>query len=324
MPDFVILANARWNTQQRGGNSSQQYAQAIMQRGWRLSYIQKDQAVIWAPLEQLPMGPETVVMCDMPWVDFYYDIFMDLKQKGCRTVYRIVDNWLLTPRRSEYQQAREIEFIRAADVVFASNPLNIERFQHLRSDISLLRNGVDLQAFWNWEGECPPDLIFGRPTAAFVASFWDPTWVDWEALLLAAAALPELSLNIFGDASALPAADLPGNLHLLGRRPWTSLPAYLHYCEVGVLAYAAERTRYTNPLKALEYLGCGLPVVACPNPSLTDFPYVYFYTKPSELPERISQAAAIKPDPEFLYETLTRHTWQVRLDTILEKLAEKH
>lgn len=321
LPDFVILANVRWNRdgEGRGGNSSAQYADAIMRRGWRVSFLQKDGANHLTPLAELALGPQTVVMCDMPWVDFYLELFVSLQRRGCRTVYRIVDNWLLTHRQAEYREEREIEFIRTADAVFASNPLNIERFRRVRDDITLLRNGVDLD-YLRCRREKPADLRRGNPTAVFSASFWDPTWVDWEALLYAADTRPELALNILGAAAGLPKRKLPPNLHLLGRRPWSDLPAYLQHAEVGLVAYDAARTSYTNPLKVLEYLASGLPVVASPNPSLEDYPYVFFYRSPQEFVEQISAAAAVEIDREALYRTLQQHTWEARLDQLLTKL----
>ena len=129
MASLIILANARWDTEGRGGNSSQQYAIAGIRQGLKVCYIQKDKVNRHTPLEEIEFGNNAVVMCDMPWVDFYYDVFMKLKALGCRTAYRIVDNWAMTKRREEYSQEREEEFIRQADAVFASHPLNMERFK---------------------------------------------------------------------------------------------------------------------------------------------------------------------------------------------------
>jgi len=323
-PDFIILANTRWNrySEGRGGNSSPQYADAIRAQGGRVCYLQKDRINSLTPLEEIELGPNTVVMCDMPWVDFYLDLFLKLKQLGCRTVYRIVDNWQFTPRQQEYDEAREIAFIRAADAVFASNPLSIERFRGVRDDIGLLRNGVDLAHFCDWRGVHPPEMKRGEPTAVFVTGFWDPEWVDWLALSYAAEQMPRMTINVLGDASKATLPALPENIHLLGRRPWSQLPAYFHQAEVGVVAYAAARTRYNNPLKVLEYLASGLPVVSSPNPSLGDYPYIYFYETPEEFAAQIQAACARPMDKAALHEILKQHTWEARLEALLARLEE--
>jgi glycosyltransferase involved in cell wall biosynthesis len=322
-PDFIILANTRWNrnAEGRGGNSSPQYADVIRARGGRVSYIQKDRINRLTPLEEIEPGPNTVVMCDMPWVDFYLDLFLKLKALDCRTVYRIVDNWLLTPRKPEYDESREIAFIRAADGVFASNPLSIERFREVRTDIKLLRNGVDLDHFWNWQGEAPAEMRRGKPTAVFVTGFWDPEWVDWPALIYAARELPTMAINVLGDASQAKLPALPENVHLLGRRPWSQLPAYFHQADIGIVAYRPARTRYNNPLKVLEYLASGRPVVASRNPSLGDYPYLYFYETPEDFLGQIKRAVSEPVAKEGLRKILENHTWRARLEELLKELG---
>ena len=321
MPDFVILSNSPWNSKGRGGNSSQQYARAVMRRGWRVSYHDKDGLTMFTPLEELALGPQVVVMCDMPWVEHYYRIFQDLQRQGCKTVYRVVDHWGMTPRREDYCEAREIAFITAADAVFASSPLNVERFRAIRPDITLLRNGADLETFWGWQGEPPADLRRGQPTLAFVTSLWEPDWVDWEALFCATESRPELALNLLADIGKLPPRKLPENFNAIGIRPWSGLPAYLTHCDVGLIAYRPGLTRYNNPLKALEYLACGLPVVSSPNPSIMDHPYLCFYNNTEEFMRAIDQAAAMPVNREYLYAYLQQHTWDRRLEEILGKLA---
>lgn len=321
MPDFVILSNCPWNSDGRGGNSSQVYAETIMQRGGRVHFADSGGVRLFTPIEQLDLGRNTVVMCNMPWVEYYFDLFFDLMVAGCPSIYRIVDNWHETPRWFYYSEAREIDYIKAADIVVASNPLNADRFRHIRPDIGLLRNGVDLANFWHWQGEPPTDLKKGEITAAFVTSLWAPEWIDWEALFYAVESCPELVINVLARIENFPARPVPDNMNLIGIRPWKMLPAYLHHCDVGLLPYLPAKTRHSNPLKALEYLGCGVPVVCLPNPSLTDYPYHFIYDGPADFVDKIRQAAATEVDRAALYNFLQQHTWEARLDSLLLRLG---
>jgi glycosyltransferase involved in cell wall biosynthesis len=323
MPDFVILGNSKWDGPAgRGGNSSQQYAQVLLRRGWRVSFIQLDGGNKLTPLEEIVPGPETIVMCCRPWPEFYYQIFMMLKARGCRTIYRSSDNWAYTIRRKNYSEEMEIDILRAADVVVASNPLSIERFKHIRPDMTLLRNGVDLDLFWNSQDEASPDIVTGNPTAIFVASFWDLDWIDWSNLTAAARLLPKLSVNILGNVPDALQAEAPPNIHCLGSQPWRNLPAYHKKCDIGLVTYNAEYTAYNNSLKVMEYLASGLRVVCAPNESTKDYPYIFQYRSAEELASQIMNAAATPVDRDSLYSFLKQHTWDKNMDILLRRVAE--
>jgi glycosyltransferase involved in cell wall biosynthesis len=52
------------------------------------------------------------------------------------------------------------------------------------------------------------------------------------------------------------------NIHLLGERSYRALPAYVQSFDVGIIPYVLnDWTRAVDPLKLLEYLAAGLPVV---------------------------------------------------------------
>ena len=71
------------------------------------------------------------------------------------------------------------------------------------------------------------------------------------------------------DASRL--SGLP-NLHLLGPRPYSALPAYLAGMQAAMLPSAANPyTAAMFPMKFFEYLAAGLPVVTTPLPALAGF-----------------------------------------------------
>ena len=57
------------------------------------------------------------------------------------------------------------------------------------------------------------------------------------------------------------------NVHLLGPRPYADLPGYVQAFDVGIIPYLLnDWTRAVDPLKLLEYLAAGLPVVTTPLP----------------------------------------------------------
>lgn len=87
------------------------------------------------------------------------------------------------------------------------------------------------------------------------------------ALLGAAAALrPSWHWVIVGPTvSKIDPATLPSapNIHYLGSKPYSALPAYLSGWDVALLLFARnESTRFISPTKTPEYLAAGRPVVS--------------------------------------------------------------
>jgi glycosyltransferase involved in cell wall biosynthesis len=95
-------------------------------------------------------------------------------------------------------------------------------------------------------------------------------WVDVALMEQVARRFPSGSIVMLGkvamDVSAL--ARLP-NVHLLGRKPYESLPAYCKGFDVAVIPFPINAaTLNANPLKAREYLAAGLPVVSTAIPEV--------------------------------------------------------
>lgn len=75
---------------------------------------------------------------------------------------------------------------------------------------------------------------------------------DWQFILLG----PVVKIN----PNTLP--KLP-NIHYLGMKTYTELPAYFSQWDVAIMPFAInEATRYISPTKTPEYLAAGLPVVS--------------------------------------------------------------
>jgi glycosyltransferase involved in cell wall biosynthesis len=62
------------------------------------------------------------------------------------------------------------------------------------------------------------------------------------------------------------------NVHLSGRVSYQELPAVAAGFAVALIPFQLnEMTRSVNPLKLMEYLACGLPVVSTPLPEVLKF-----------------------------------------------------
>lgn len=70
------------------------------------------------------------------------------------------------------------------------------------------------------------------------------------------------------------------NVLYLGKKEKNELPQYLKNCDLGIIPYDTRRefAKYSNPMKAYEYLACGVPVVSTKILALEDYPKDIVYT----------------------------------------------
>ena len=107
----------------------------------------------------------------------------------------------------------------------------------------------------------PADLgALPRPIIGFAGAFYDRC--DFQLLRRLADANPRGSLVLVGPVIDDPAPIRRPTVHLLGPRPYRELPAYVQAFDVGIVPYVLnEETVAVDPLKLLEYLAAGVPVV---------------------------------------------------------------
>ena len=85
------------------------------------------------------------------------------------------------------------------------------------------------------------------------------------------------------------------NIHVLGVRPRTDLPAYIRYLDCALLPYAEiQFTQYQSPMKMWDYMYAGPPIVGTGSPELRryDPPLVHFADHAHELPQLVEQVIA--------------------------------
>ena len=106
----------------------------------------------------------------------------------------------------------------------------------------------------------------------------------------------------------------------IGFRPYEQLPAYLGAMDLGLVPYAATPfNRASFPLKILEYLGAGLPVVATDLPILrwldTDLVHVVDDGDANAFADAVERALPGAADPALVARRqafAARHSWRSR------------
>jgi glycosyltransferase involved in cell wall biosynthesis len=189
------------------------------------------------------------------------------------SVYYCVDEW----SKFNYvdgQKTAEVErkLVKRADVVFAVSQSLVDGRRGLNPETHLARHGVDHDLFASALDErtsVPADLAKIRgPILGFYGTLQD--WVDLDLVCFLAKRRPEWSIVLIGkpmvDLSRLNAYP---NVHVLGRRDHSQLPAYCKGFSVGIIPYVLnERLMHVNPIKLREYLCAGLPVVSVALPEV--------------------------------------------------------
>ncbi|MDP2318111.1 MAG: ElyC/SanA/YdcF family protein [Acidobacteriota bacterium] len=208
------------------------------------------------------------------------------------TVYHCVDEFASSSEDARRIVASEEQLFRDADLVFVTSEKLRERAARFNQRVHLFPSGVSLEAFGSARESgvhVPDDLAkLQRPIAGYVGGIHQ--WVDQDLLVAAAARLPNTTFALIGpaqvDVSRLQACP---NVHLLGQRPHTEVPAYVQGFDVGLVPYRiADYTANVYPAKMNEYLAMGKPVVA------TDLPEVHRFNR-----EHGDVIAVGKTAPEF-------------------------
>jgi glycosyltransferase involved in cell wall biosynthesis len=136
--------------------------------------------------------------------------------------------------------------------------------------VRVVPNGVDHQAFARPVDDSVRQRLglTGQVVVGFVGSL--KPWHGVSDLIRAFASLPpSISLLVVGDGpersaieAAVEAAMISDRVRLIGRVPHVNVPAYLQAMDIGVAPYRRQPMFYFSPLKVVEYLAAGLPVVA--------------------------------------------------------------
>jgi glycosyltransferase involved in cell wall biosynthesis len=245
-------------------------------------------------------------------------------------VYHCVDEFsAFSDTNRRHIAELEVRLLKKADLVITSAERLRESKAKVNPNTVLVRHGVDYQHFvraCDPATELPEDIAkLPRPIIGFFGLMAD--WVDQEAIIATAKAHPEGSVVVIGKVA--PDCDVSGmkavpNIHLLGRKPYTSLPGYCRAFDVALMPFKVnELTLNANPLKVREYLAAGLPVVSTDIPEVRKVGLCKLSTSTEDFVRKVDECLAEGAGPtRERAERIFHESWDARVEEIRAHVGE--
>ncbi len=258
---------------------------------------------------------------DLLFVDEPRMIAMARWFKPRRSFYRATDLYHEMKGDSSVLVAERRALMETDAFIATSSPV----YEHLRKMAPdkpglLLENGVELDHFVR-PVPLPADLQrIPAPRATYVGAIDDR--FDFAATISLARQRPGVSLVLIGPCKTGGAESaLPSNVHLLGSRPYETIPAYMQHSTVGLLPLTAHRAnRGRSPMKIYEYGAAGLPVLASQTDELArrNLSFVTLYETAEQMPKALDATLALRPVLSArAIQAAQAMSWNSRLDEIM-------
>lgn len=184
------------------------------------------------------------------------------------TVYDCMDELAAFAGAPPEMRTREEQLFRQADLVFTGGATLFESKRQQHSSVHLFPSSVDTAHFATARHiSAEPDDQRSVPQPRIGYAGVIDERMNLALLRDAATARPEWHFVLLGPVVKIDPASLPraNNIHYLGMKSYSDLPAYLSGWTIGMLPFALnDSTRFISPTKTPEYLAAGLQVISTP------------------------------------------------------------
>ena len=252
--------------------------------------------------------------------------------KGHKLIFHYADlisalRALPDEKRPEFQR-KDVMVNAVSDLILCSSRTIMRNLEALLPSNAKLRyfpHGVDWHLFHTNNG--PPKMIsemegIPKPIIGYFGSLTDAN--DKEAIRFCAEKRPEWSFVLIGDVKG----DYTGlngfpNIYFLGKKQHTEIPHYGRYFDVGLLNWRPhDWIKNCFPLKSLEYLALGIPIVSTPINEIRDnfSDFVIFANTPEEYLHGIEKSLQENtPDKKLArMDRVKNETWDSRIGLLRE------
>ncbi|WP_232924661.1 glycosyltransferase family 1 protein [Pseudomonas cichorii] len=184
------------------------------------------------------------------------------------TVYDCMDELSAFKGAPPQLLEREQRLLALADVVFTGGVSLWEAKRAQHGNVHAMPSSVDIEHFASARQALPEPADqagIAHPRLGFFGVVDER--LDLALLEGLARQRPDWQLVVLGPVVKIDPASLPSlpNIHYLGARAYSELPAYLSGWDVALMPFALnDATRFISPTKTPEYLAGGCPVVSTP------------------------------------------------------------
>ncbi len=250
----------------------------------------------------------------------YFDFAV---KNGFFTIYEHIDNWDSSLGSSfQYSEHMLKHYLQNATQVTVTARLLAEKLEATyHRPYIYLPNAVNSSLFEPMRTyPKPKDLIIGKKTLLYFGSLWGD-WFDWE-LVIYLAKNCKCEINLIGDYAALKKRikKMPRNMHFLGEKDQSELPAYLYYSDIALLPFKNDTIgKYVSPLKVFEYIAMNKPVLATPLDDIIGYPNVFCSSRKEDWAAKVSENWEITDTTVFT----SQNSWYARCNAMLALLPHE-
>lgn len=287
-----------------------------------------------------------VLWIDDPWRAHYADaiphrlLAYNVLHEYAKYAHRITDDPRWARTDGETLPPAEVELLRRADLVFCVYRTVLQRRMRYNEHCVYLPHGVDLEAYARARREAPvpADLAaLPRPIVGHLGGV-NPDLTDFDLIRHCAERRPDWSFVFIGKhagGSVIDAArdDAPEarlrlpNVHFLGEKPHSDVPAYVVHFDACWITYALnEFIRDIETMKIYEYLASGKPVLIPRLPQAEPlYDCVSVFDSPEDAVQLLDQALGGGADPKapLREQAAQQAAYAERARTITQHLRER-
>ncbi len=310
-------------------------ASELAAHGFRTIWINSDQVSrTYLPNLQI-LGKDDSICVTQPVLYIYYPYNYEMisKYKDPFVVYDVLDDISIHDQSDEDNvvpgnnnaRTNHQRLLERADLVITSSITLHEQLISIRPDALCILNGVDINLFNPSAVKVNPALrSIRRPIIGFHGSIAD--WIDLPLLFSLAERRSDLSFVLIGPcayhSTVFSSAGI-ANVHYFPPVNQQEIPSWIAGFDAEFTPFKINTiTHGVRPLKVLESLSMGKPVISTPIASIQDWPGVYFGDTVESLSQAIDKVLTLPRNTvqSPLLDFVRGESWTITTKPLINKL----